>query len=259
MASHRSRWDPVGAYRQLLERAAAEPDVVGVVAFGSRAAGVFVTEQSDVDCFVVVDGPESAADRWATNHGESVEVWPLTLDAFRLHAMPGTAQEWNRPAFIRARVDLDKLDGEIARIVERKRRLTPAEAETTARDAIDDAINAIYRARRNVEAGRDLEGRLDAVQAIGPFLTAAFALDERVRPFNKWLRRDLSDEPLRATRSSSVLEIAEELAGKATQESLVAALSAAFVVLEDAARSRGHGERIDGWEPDVAWLRQPRP
>jgi len=32
-------------------------------------------------------------------------------------------------------------------------------------------------------------------------------------------------------------------------------LRAAFRMLERAARATGHGAIVDGWEPDVAWLR----
>ena len=54
--------DPEADYAALLHRCRSDPAVVGVVAFGSRAAGRFVTPQSDVDCFVIVEGPEGAAD-----------------------------------------------------------------------------------------------------------------------------------------------------------------------------------------------------
>ena len=244
-------WDLVGAYRGLIERATADPVVVGVVAFGSRAAGVFVTEDSDVDCFAIVDGPETAAHPWATNHGDPVEVWPITLEAFRGHALPGDAAEWNRPAFIRARVDLDKLGGEIGRIVDRKRRLEPDEAGTIALDALGAAINSLYRTLRNLDGSRDLEGRLDGLEVIGPILTTVFAFEERVRPFNKWLRQDLLDDPLRTIASSEVVDLVDALARNPS----TAALRAAFRLLETAARSRGHDQVIDGWEPDVAWLR----
>ena len=244
-------WDPERDYAALLERARADGSVVGVVAFGSRAAARFVTAESDVDCFVIVDGPEAAAHRWATNHGDPVEVWPITLDAFRGHALPGSGQEWNRPAFIRARVDLDRLAGEIGRIVDRKRRLDAEEARTIALEALGAAINSIYRARRNLEAGRELEGRLDAGEAIGPFLTALFAFEGRVRPFNKWLRQDLAEDPLGTVSAARVVEVTDRLSRTPTASDL----AAAFAILEEAARSRGHDGAIDGWEPDVAWLR----
>ena len=238
------------AYAALLERARGDPAVVGVVVFGSRAAGPYAREDSDVDAFVVVDG-ETAVEAWSTPHGSPVEVWAMTLEAFRAHALPGDAAAWNRPALIRARVDLDKLDGEIGRIVDRKRRLEPDESRAHVDSALDDAINSMYRALRNLEGGRELGGRLDALESVGPLLTTVFALEGRVRPFNKWLAFELEQEPLRTPAFAGLLDRVDALTGEPTPERI----RDAFRMLEGAARASGHGAVVDGWEPDVAWLR----
>lgn len=244
-------FDAEAAYRELLERARADARVVGVVVFGSRAAGPFVTDRSDVDAFVVVDGTEQEARRWQTAHGSPVEVWAMTLPAFRAHAQPGDGAAWNRPALVRARVDLDKLEGEIGRIVDAKRRLSPAEAEALVRRALDDAINSVYRALRNIDGGRELAGRLDALESIAPLLTTVFALEGRVRPFNKWLEFELETEPL---RTPAFADLAARVASLISDPS-PDRLRAAFRMLESSARAAGHGAVVDGWEPDVAWLR----
>jgi predicted nucleotidyltransferase len=238
-------------YARLLERAAEDPGVVGVVVFGSRAAGPYATQVSDVDAFVVVDGPESEARAWATPHGSPVEVWAVTLEAFRRHALPGDEFTWNRPSFVRARVDLDKLDGEIGAIVDRKRRLSADEAGPLVDAALDDAINSMYRALRNLEGGRALAGRLDALESIGPVLTTVFALEGRVRPFNKWLAFELADEPLRTPAFGDLTERLEAIVADPTADRI----RDAFRLLERAARDAGHEAIVDGWEPDVAWLR----
>jgi predicted nucleotidyltransferase len=243
--------DPEARYREVLERAAADPAVVGVVVFGSRGAGVFVTDRSDVDAFVIVDGPEDDAARWQTAHGSPVEVWAVTLDAFRIHGLPGEPTAWNRPAFIRARVDLDKLAGEIGRIVERKGRLAPDEATELADVALDGYINSLYRSLRNLEAGRSLEGRLDGLDSIGPLLTAAFALEGRVRPFNKWLRYELALEPFALPDLGGVLDLVDRIAADPT----TSVQREAFRAIEAAARATGHGAIVDSWAPDVVWLR----
>lgn len=244
-------WDPETRYRELLDRASADPAVVGVVVFGSRGAAAFVTADSDVDAFVIVDGPESRSHPYATNHGDAVEVWPITLEAFRDHGLPGTPTAWNRPSFLRVRVDLDRLDGEIGRIVARKRRLDPEEATALADSALDDYINALYRSLGNLEAGRSLEGRLDAVDSIGPMLTTAFALERRVRPFNKWLRYDLAERPLALPDLAGLLDLVERIVADPSAEHQ----REAFRAIERAARATGHGAGVDGWEPDVVWLR----
>jgi predicted nucleotidyltransferase len=242
---------PETDYEALLARAAADPAVVGVVVFGSRAAGPYATAESDVDCFVIVDGSRDDARAWATPHGAAVEIWPMTLDEFRAHALHGDAAAWNRPALIRARVALDKLDGEIRRIVDRKRRLEPDEAREVAAFGLDGAINSIYRALRNFEGGRTLAARLDALEAVGPFLTTVFALEGRVRPFNKWLIFELESEPLRTPGFADLIQRVTAWVAEPTPDRI----RDAFRVLEDAARAAGHAAVVEGWEPDVAWLR----
>jgi predicted nucleotidyltransferase len=138
------------AYAGVLERARADPEVVGVVVFGSRAAGPFATPTSDVDAFVVLTDDAVDPDRWHTPHGSPVEIWAIALDAFREHGLAGSTTAWNRPAFLRARVDLDKLDGEIERIVARKRRLDAIETDAAVRNSVDDFVNAAYRALHNL-------------------------------------------------------------------------------------------------------------
>jgi hypothetical protein len=238
-------------YAELLDRARADPAVVGVVVFGSRAAGPFAQDVSDVDCFVIVDGSADEARGWQTAHGSPVEAWALTFDAFRAHAEPGSSTAWNRPSLIRARVDLDKLDGDIGRIVDRKRRLDPAEASTLVDDALDGAINSMYRALRNLESGRLLGGRMDALESLGPLLTAVFALEGRVRPFNKWLEFELAEEPLHTPAFGNLVERLEAFLADPSAERV----RDAFRMLEVAARDAGHGAIVDTWEPDLAWLR----
>ena len=84
--------DAEAEYGRLLDRARAHPAVVGVVVFGSRASGPYAREDSDVDAFVVVDGAGDAAARWQTPHGSPVEVWAITLEAFRTHALHRRAE-----------------------------------------------------------------------------------------------------------------------------------------------------------------------
>lgn len=245
------RADPLAEYARLLERARADPAVVGVVVFGSRAVGADLTPGSDVDCFVVVDGSVDEAAGWKMPYGGPVETWPITLEAFRTHALPGDEAAWNRAAFIRARVDVDRLDGEITAIVDRKRWLTADDAKAIIEASLDDAINSIYRALKSAEAGRVREARLDAIEAIAPLLTTTFAVEGRVRPFNRWLGRELAMEPLRMAASADLLGRVDAMAVDGSPESI----QSAFRMLEAVAREAGYGANVDAWSPYVGWLR----
>lgn len=231
-------------YEVLVRRTQSEDNVLGLILAGSRGAGIFVTDRSDFDAYVVLRSPHAG---WKAGHGEPVEVWPMTIEEFRRHALVGEPDAWNRPTFLYARVEIDKLEGDVHRLVEQKRRLTADEVGRMVPDALDGYINSFYRSLKNLEAGRELEGRLDALESVSPLLTTAFALEGRVRPFNKYLRHELGQRPLPTLAVDAIERIARDAAPRDQR--------AAFRHVEHRARERGFGSVIDGWEPDVPWLR----
>jgi hypothetical protein len=84
------------------------------------------------------------------------------------------------------------------------------------------------------------------------FLVTLFALHERVRPYNKYLRWELEEHPLPGDEWSAarLLPILEAVvAGDLDAQRVL------FRALESLARGRGHGEVVDAWGGDVAWLR----
>jgi len=233
------------AYQVFLDSAAADENVVGVVLSGSQVAASFVTDKSDFDVFVVLREP---GDRWPFVRGSAVEVVAMTLGEFEGYALPGSAAAWNQPAFLNARVELDRLGGGIGRIVDRKRSLTSEEAAAIGEESLGAYTNSLYRSLRNLEAGRRFAGRLDAAESVSPLLTAVFALEGRVRPFNKWLLHELDRLPLAIP---ALADRAERIA----REGDPGEQRAMFREVERQARAAGHGAVVDGWAPDVAWLR----
>lgn len=134
------------------------------------------------------------------------------------------------------------------RIVDRKRRLTPREARQTASAALKTYIYALARSLRNHEAGRSLEGRLESMESLSALLTAAFAIEGRVRPFNKWLRHELVNRPLAIRHLPDLVERIALHATPSDQRQL-------FRAMEGLARDAGYGDDFDEWQPDLRWLR----
>jgi predicted nucleotidyltransferase len=233
-------------YRALLRKAARDENVVGVVLVGSQAVGR-PTPSSDYDVCVVTLDPTR---RYRFRRGGPVESWTMTLAEFRGYALPGSGieAEYDRGAFIRARVDLDKLDGEVGRLVREKATLTADEPRAAASWHLDGYVNLVYRSLKSWAAGRQLEARLDAAESIPYLLTALFALDRRVRPFNKWLVVEIEREPLPIPALLARIEAIRAAGEPAAQRQM-------FRDVEALARQRGHGAVIDGWEPNLAWLR----
>jgi nucleotidyltransferase-like protein len=218
----------------LLDEARQDDNVIGVVVFGSRGKGAFVTEASDWDVFVVVH--EVRGDR-PLRHGDVFETVELTLDQLR------NLPEWNRYSVAWVQPQLDKT-GEVAGALREATTVDPA----TAAEPLDGYVNLYYRSAKNARLGLELATLLDAQESIPWYLQFVFAVHGRVRPYNKWLEWELREHPLPSEVDLSRLERIMRTGDLAEQQAL-------FRETETLARKLGHGATIDGWEPDVAFLR----
>jgi hypothetical protein len=230
---------------EFLARARDEPRIVGVVVTGSRGRDALVHEGSDWDLRVlVVDGEEELAAALATPHGSPVEITATTLSGFvRL-------PEWDRYSYAHARVVVDKLSGGVAELVEERGRLSQKEADARARASLDAYVNSLDRSLQSARLGLDLESRLDAAESVSHLLDTLFALEGRVRPYNKYLAWELETHPL-ADWSASELRAAlpRVLDGDVVAQHLL------FREVELRARRRGLGDVVDAWGADVAGFR----
>jgi len=238
-------------FDELLARCEADPRIVGVFLGGSRGKNANVRLDSDYDVRVVV--ARADADLLAVldvPRGGEVDVAVSTLHEFRTHGLDGSGTDWDRYTFVRGRVLLDKLGGEIERLVDEKARLRPDEARRLARGALDAYLNSLYRSLKSARLGFELAARLHAAESVGHLLTALFALEGRVRPFHDALEWELEVEPLRLWPAAELLALVEAAlcVGPESQEAL-------FRRLEPQVLAQGLGDVVGVWEPDVALMR----
>ncbi|HEU5216110.1 MAG TPA: nucleotidyltransferase domain-containing protein [Gaiellaceae bacterium] len=217
----------------LLEEARHDENVIGVVLFGSRGRGVFVDERSDWDVYVVVR--EVRGDR-PFRHGDRVETIELTLEELGGAAGDRYHLAWLEP-------HLDKT-GEVAAAMRAAVLVDPA----TAAQPLDAYVNSYYRSAKNARHDLALGSLLDALESIPHYLEFVFALHGRLRPYNKWLEWELREHPLPVEIDLARLERIGRTGALEDQQAL-------FRETEALARAHGHAATIDGWEPDVAWLR----
>jgi hypothetical protein len=182
-----------------------------------------VTEASDVDAIVVV---RELQERYPSGHGSPVEVVEVT----DLRKLP----DWFRPAVLWNEPLLDKT-GEVA---EQLREITTVDPASAA-EPLDGYINLLYRSLKNARVGEELGALLDAQEALPYWLQFVFNVHGRIRPYNKWLAWELREHPLPVVVD---LELRHDP-------------HAWFRWTEELARERGLGQVVDGWEPDVSWLR----
>lgn len=226
-------------FLRLVRAAEDDENVLGLVLSGSRGKGALVTSTSDWDVYVVVR--ERPAD-WQFERGGRIERVVLTLDALR------EMDEWNRYAFAHVGPVLDKTGGEIERVVAELGTRDPS----TASELLDGYVNFYYRSLKNRELDLEVESRLDAAESMPWWLDFLFASHGRVRPYNKWLRWELSAHPLSEPWSEhNVIHRVSRIVRYGDIDDQ----RALFRATEAFARERGFGGVIDGWEPDVVLLR----
>jgi hypothetical protein len=242
-------------YPEFVEAARSDDRVVGLVLTGSRGRALFVRPDSDWDVRLVVRDDDLAAceERFDTPRGSEVEVAVFSVSGFEQAGSRGSPNEWDRYSYAHAEVVLDKLDGGIAKLVAEKSVLPAKAASELAASALDAYVNACYRSLRNHRSGLATEAHLDAAESISPFLTTLFAMHERVRPFNKFLRWELEAFPLGDARwnAESLLPRLEAIVATGAVEEQ----QSLFRDAERFAHERRLGHVVDGWEPDLAFLR----
>lgn len=77
----------MSAYAELVERARADEDVLGLILTGSRGRGFRVRPDSDWDVRLVLR--DGAPDTYSTPHGSPVEVFVLGRSAFERTGLAG--------------------------------------------------------------------------------------------------------------------------------------------------------------------------
>ncbi|SNS63152.1 Nucleotidyltransferase domain-containing protein [Asanoa hainanensis] len=215
-------------YADVLARAEADPDVVGVILTGSQARGT-AGPHSDWDVLVVV---RSHAPRWTTSLTPALDTAVLTVAE-----LADVSDRWARYAYRGAVVLLDR--GGIAELVHAQAALSPDEVDAFVRAELDGYINFVYRAAKSRRDGHHDLARLDEIEAGPWFLWTLFAIYGRVRPYNKYLRWELEHHPLPAPW---------------TFERVTDLPSALFDDLERVARAHGYGDVYDAWD-DLSLLR----
>ena len=248
---------PVGQaeYERLVERAQQDEAIVGLVLTGSRGRDAFIREASDWDVRVVVrdDAFDDGVIRYATPHGSKVEVAVYRLSTFARLNEVGSDMGWDRYSYVHAKVVVDRLEGGFAQMVTAMAYLPPERARSLAAWDLDGYVNAYYRSLKNWWVGLEHEAHLDAAESVPLLLSALFAIPERVRPFNRFLGWELEHFPLPGDVWSAPVLLPRLQAILSAGD--VGVQAALFRDMENHARSHGHGEVVDSWEPDLDWLR----
>jgi hypothetical protein len=230
-------------FDRLLAEAIDIPSILGVILSGSRGRGTG-GPRSDWDCYVISDDDrlEESAGFVEQIDDPLLDCSVLGLKAFDGYAAPDSENAWEAYAFVHVTVAYDALDGTIANLAAAKEFLPPTVAARVARSGLDAFINQCVRAAKDRRDGNEHAAVLDHAEAVSAALETIFALEGRVRPYNRYLSWELERHPLRAFTAADLADLVKRLASDDAE-----AARELFRRLEGVARSKEIGDVIDAW------------
>ncbi len=189
-------------FEQILEKAKNDDRIIGLILTGGRGKGMF-TENSDYD-IAIITTDESALGVKEEYKGKQgiIDIGVLPISGFRIYAAVGTAEDWDRYTYAHIKARIDKT-GEIQKIIDEKGILPKDQISKVAKNALGGYLNSLYRSVKNNRDGNMFASHFDACESLPWLLTFLFAVEGRVRPYNKFLKWELEKYPLKNLSISS--------------------------------------------------------
>jgi len=230
-------------YELYLEKAKNDKRILGITLGGGRGKGVS-SENSDYDVILVTADDEIENIKNEYPKTEYVDSIPYSISEFRERAKSGTRTQYDKYTFTHNKAIVDKT-GEIQKLIDEKGALEPEQIEKIIRDALGGYHNSLYRSVKNLRDGNSLAGHLDATETIPRILTFIFALEGRVRPFNKFLVWELENYPLTKLpiNSSEFISKIETIAKTGNTETQKEILK----IVQKLATENGYPDEIEKW------------
>ena len=132
------------AFLTLREDAERNADVLGFVVTGSRGKG-FENEWSDYDAAIFVEDAALGEYEGAYEKVPGGHFSIFTLESFKDYAAWGSEMAWDRYAWAHLKVEFDRTNGELQRLLDEKGRVPAEHAKKYIHDSLDWFINQVYR------------------------------------------------------------------------------------------------------------------
>ncbi|MFA5954862.1 MAG: nucleotidyltransferase domain-containing protein [Patescibacteria group bacterium] len=231
-------------FEQILEKAKNDNRVVGLILAGGRGKGMF-TENSDYDVLVVTTNEAaSAVEKDYKGEQGVIDIGVRSLEEFRNHATVGSAEEWDRYTFAHTKAQIDKT-GEVQKIIDEKGILPEDKILAISKHALGGYLNSLYRSVKNHRDGNQFASHFDACESLSWLLTFLFATEGRVRPYNKFLKWELDNYPLKNLPIKSE-DFLHKIAS--VMESGDIGVQKEFhIIAEQTALDNNCAEVVDGW------------
>ncbi len=232
-------------FEDVLEKAKSDERVIGLILTGGRGKGMY-TENSDYDVAIIATD-ESALNvkKEYTPKKGIVEIGVRSISEFKSHAEVGSAEDWDRYTFAHIKAQVDKT-GEIQKIIDGKGILPKDQISKVAKNALGGYLNSLYRSIKNRRDGNILASHFDACESLPWLLTFLFAIEGRVRPYNKFLKWEFEKYPLKnlSISSEDFLEKIESVIKSGNME----IQKEIHKIVEGIAVNNDYSDVIDDWK-----------
>lgn len=235
-------------YQKLLKEVQENPHVLGFIYGGSRGKdSAFVTEHSDYDMIIILsdDAPEEVKRELKSLEAPDFDVFPKTMAEFKEHARWGTKKDWDRYNYTHNKAIVDKT-GEIQKIIDEKGDLPKEVQRGYIEERLDAYMNSVYRSAKYWRDGLEFSAILDASESLPYLMDALYALEGRVKPYNKYFEWELRNHPLKLLPWPVEEFMADYMkilttGDIQTQEKIFQGVKKLFL-------EQGYNESIDGWK-----------
>jgi hypothetical protein len=185
-------------YKQVLKEAEEDDNIIGLILAGGRGKG-FTNKNSDYDVILIVkdEAVKDYREKYSKlNVVDELDIYNIfSLSEFRNYADFGTEFAWDRYNFTHLMAQVDKT-GEVQKIIDEKGTLPKDKINEVVTYNLGSYINFYYRSTKNSLEKNRIAQCLAASESISPLLTAIFALEGKIRPYNKYLEFELNNYPL---------------------------------------------------------------
>ncbi|PCI25063.1 hypothetical protein COB57_02470 [Candidatus Peregrinibacteria bacterium] len=204
------------------------------------------TEHSDYDARIIVKESvkQEYKDLYENISDPDIDISVMTLNELKEHAEYGSEMSWDRYNFTHLKVIFDK-SGKIQKIIDDKAKRSKTEQDTIINNSLGAFINQVYRLEKDMRDNNILAAKLEAIEAIPFFLEAIFALEGRIRPYNKYLEWELNNFPLTIFpwKKGELISIILEI----TENKQLHRLHELFTTIKPLFKKAGYNEAFDEW------------
>jgi len=233
-------------FQEIVEEAKQDEKILALWLDGSRGKGL-TTKHSDYDAKIVVrdDDKASYTKKYKELKNPEIEIAVMTLNELQDHAIYGSDMAWDMYNFAHLTVLFDRT-GKVQSIINSKSTLSEEERKVAVKKGLDGFINLVYRTEKNIRDGNTFAATLDAFEAIPLFLDAVFALEGKVRPYNKWLAWELKHYPLKnfSWKEGELCERLSEIVDKKRLH----ILHELFLETQPIFRKHGYNDEYNEWK-----------